>query len=167
MKMKIVTLLLIVSVSFNVGILFFFSNHWAMKKGFSGRRSSREYHWLKDRMRKELALTDDQARYIEKGRREFEADILPIKKELQQKRKELFTLAAGESIDDVKMDQLIQDITRLQITMERSVIIHMREVKKSLTPEQQEKFRETIERGFMKMPFDRRDTGADVGKSGR
>lgn len=164
MKMKIITIMLILSLGFNVGVLFFFGNHFLMKKSFSGKRHFQEDHWLKDTMRRECALTDEQAQKLEKEREGFEASIRPLKKELQQKRKELFAAVAGE-LPEVKTDQLIQDLTRLQIQMEKSVIAHMGEVKKSLTPEQQKKFLEMIEKGPMRMPFGfRKDRGSGPGK---
>ena len=148
MKSKIMTALLIVSLGLNLGVLAAVGNHWLHRRQFRGGIGAEDRP--EERMRKMLNLTTEQTKAMELDRKEFQKQIDPIRDELQKKRQDLFVLLDTDKVDQGKVDKLINDLSALQIKMERTVIGHLLEVKKNLTLEQQEKFKKIFKQGFIR-----------------
>lgn len=141
--------ILILSLGLNIGIIVTFGHHWFMEREF--RKGPGESRWLKDKMKKELNLTDEQVKFMEQDRAALRQEIKVIREELQKKRSELFTQVNAEKVDNQKIDQLINDITQLQVKVEKGIIGHLLNMKTHLTPEQQKKLTAAMQKGPMKM----------------
>lgn len=153
MKTRIMIILLILSLGLNLGVFATFGRHWLLKKEFG--RGHREDRWLRDRMQKELKLTDKQMEFIERNRGEIHKETKLIREGLQKKREELFDLVAADTVDEVKINTLINDLALLQTKMEKTIIGHLLNMKKNLTPEQQKKLKAVMQKGFARRPPDR------------
>lgn len=157
MKKKLVITVLVLSLGLNLGIIITFGHHWLTKREF--RRGPEESSWRKNKMKKELNLTDEQVKFMEQDRQIIDKEVRPIKEELQKKRKELFALLDVDNMDKAKIDQMINDLAQLQIKMEKTVIGHLITMRQHLTPDQQKKLKVIMQRGFMKMPPDMMEKG--------
>jgi Spy/CpxP family protein refolding chaperone len=146
MKNKILGFLLIISLGLNIGVLVTFGHHWFFKKGFD--KFPKESSWQKARVKKMLDLTDDQAKAMEEKRKQLQDTITPLKEELKNKRTELFTLLDSDNVDSLKADKLVNEISVLQMKIEKAVIEHSINVRKTLNPEQQKKFKAFLRKGF-------------------
>jgi len=152
MKNKVLAIILVLSLGLNLGILATFSRHWLSKREF--RKGPGENNWLKRKMQKELNLTDAQVAFMEQDRKNIDQEIKSIRKELRKKRVELFTMLDAEPVDRAKVDKLIDTISSLQAKIEKTVVGHLVTMKKNLTPEQQQKFKAIMPKGFMAPPPD-------------
>ena len=157
MKRKLMTILLVLSLGLNVGIIVTFGHHWFIEREF--KKGPGESNWLKNKMKKELNLTDPQIKFMEADREALHKEIKSIREQLQKKRSELFTLVDAEKVDNKKVDILINDLAQLQVKIEKVIIGHLLNMKTQLTPEQQKKLKEAMQKGPMKVPpeqeFDR------------
>lgn len=149
MKSKLLMVLLILSLGFNIGFMATFGHHWLMKKEFAN--CPKENSWHKAKVKKMLNLTDEQVQVMEKDRKELQYVINPIREELKNKRTELFNLLDTDNIDKAKLEKLIAEISSLQMAIEKNVIEHSINIRKNLTPEQQKKFKTFLKKGFEKM----------------
>ncbi|MDD5492987.1 MAG: periplasmic heavy metal sensor [bacterium] len=152
MKNKILAIILILSLGLNLGVLATFSRHWLNKRDF--RKGPGENNWHKRKIQKELNLTAAQVDFMEQDRKNIDQEIKSIRKELRKKRVELFTMLDTDPVDSVKADKLIDAISSLQAKIEKIVVSHLVTMKKNLTPEQQQKFKTIMPKGFMAPPPD-------------
>jgi Spy/CpxP family protein refolding chaperone len=150
MKRKLMTIVLVLSLGLNLGIIFTFGHHWFMEREF--RKGPGESSWFKNKMKKELNLTDEQVNFMEQDRAAIHQEVKALREELQKKRSELFKLVDAEKVDNQKIDHLINDLAQLQVKLEKVIIGHLLTMKSHLTPEQQKKLREAMKKGPMKMP---------------
>jgi Spy/CpxP family protein refolding chaperone len=159
MKNKILTIILILSLGLNLGVLATFGRHWINRKEF--RKGPGENNWIKKKIKKELNLTDAQVAFMEQDRKNIDQEIKSIRKELRNKRVELFTMLDAEPVDSAKADKLIDTISSLQSKIEKTVVGHLLAMKKNLTPEQQQKFKTIMPKGFMAPPPNQSGPGKD------
>lgn len=167
MKTKIIVILLVLSVAFNLGIIVTFGYHKLSRRDFRKEFDRAGGH--RNRMQKMFNLSEEQARFMDKDRGEIQKENKPIMDELEKKRTELFTLLNADKVDNTKVEKLINDIALLQVKIEKNVVSHLIKIRKNLTPQQQEKFKTIIPKGFMRMPPEeekRPPEGADMGKPG-
>ncbi len=157
MKNKALTIILILSLGLNLGVLARFSRHWLNRRDF--KRGPREHSWMKKKMQKELNLTESQCALMEQGRNNIDQELKSLREELKRKRIELFTALDTEPVDNVKVGQLIDNISALQAKIEKTVLGHLITMRKGLTPEQQQKFKAMMPRGFMTPPLDQPGQG--------
>ncbi|MDD5131752.1 MAG: Spy/CpxP family protein refolding chaperone [bacterium] len=150
MKNKIITVILVLSLGLNLGVVARISRHWLNKRDF--KKGQSENNWLKKKMQKELNLTDAQSAFMEQDRKNIDQEIKSIRAELGKKRAELFTMLDADPVDSAKADKLIDAISSLQAKIEKIVVGHLVTVKKNLTPEQQQRFKTIMPRGFMAPP---------------
>ncbi|MCB4792551.1 MAG: Spy/CpxP family protein refolding chaperone [Elusimicrobia bacterium] len=149
MKIKLLMVLLLLSLGFNLGVFVTFGHHCLLKKYFE--KGPKESSWHKNKIKKMLNLSEEQALYMEKDRKALQDTINPLKDELKAKRAELFAMLDSDSIDNSKVDKLIGEISVLQMKIEKNVVDHSLNIRKQLTPEQQKKFKEFLKKGFEKM----------------
>lgn len=157
MKNKIITIVLILSLGLNLGVVVTFSRHWLNRREF--KKGPGENNWLKRKMQKELNLTEAQVTFMEQDRKKIDQEIKPVRAELKIKRAELFALLDADPVDSGKADKLIDAISSLQAKIEKTVVGHLVTMKKNLTPEQQKKFKTIMPRGFIASPPDQPGQG--------
>ncbi len=157
MKNKGLTIILILSLGLNIGVLARFSRHWLSRRGYKER--PRESNWMRKKMQKELCLSDAQVGFVEQDRKNIDQELKAVREELKRKRIELFTALDSEPVDQVKVDKLIDTVSSLQARIEKTVMAHLIKMKKNLTPEQQQKFKAIMPRGFMPPPPDQPGQG--------
>ena len=150
MKTKYLVILLVLSLGFNLGVAVTFGHHCMLKKEFKGHAG--EGSWQKNKARKMLGLTDEQAKLMEKDREELQSVLKPIGEDLKNKRIELYSLLEADNVDRPKVDKLVNEIAALQVKMEKTVIEHSLKIRQNLTPEQRVKFREFFRKHSGKMP---------------
>jgi Spy/CpxP family protein refolding chaperone len=151
MKRKIIIIVLIVSLALNIGVILSFGRHWMLKREFR-KGPEGENSWIKNRIKKELNLTDEQVKVMEQDRLELRQLTAPIKDDLRKKRAQLFTLLNDDKVDNAKVDKLIDEISLLQAKVEKTVINHLSSMRKNLTPEQRSRFRSFMQKGLPGMP---------------
>jgi Spy/CpxP family protein refolding chaperone len=157
MKNKVLTVILILSLGLNLGVVVTFSRHWLSRRDF--KKGPGENTWLKRKMQKELNLTEAQVTFMEQHRKNIDQELKPIRQELKRKRAELFALLDADPVDSAKADKLIDSISSLQAKIEKTVVGHLVTMKKNLTSEQQQKFKAIMPRGFMAPPPDQPGMG--------
>lgn len=138
MKTKILTILLIISLGINVGVIFAF--------GFRGRRAPRlRPEFRRERLQRSLDLTDEQNQMFEKYRKELNNQLAPLREKIHQKRRELLALLKADTIEEEKVNAVLAEIANLQAEIEKNVVHHSIKIRKMLTPEQQKKFITVLE----------------------
>lgn len=149
MNTKLLKILLILSLGFNLGIVITFGHHWLMRKEFKKWPEESSRH--KKFMHKTLGLTDEQAKLMDNNRESLEKEIFPLKEELKKKRLELASLLDADTVDNSKIETLTADISLLQMKIEKNVINNSINIRKILTIEQQKKFKAFLKKGFQNM----------------
>ena len=93
-----------------------------------------------DQMKRELALSAEQAAQLDVYRTMFHAEIDSLSAQLVVARTELAHALSKDKLDTARVNSASQDIGRLQASAQRKVISHLLSVKSILNPAQQEKF---------------------------
>jgi Spy/CpxP family protein refolding chaperone len=150
MKTKAMAVLLILSLGFNIGVIFTFGHHW-FERGEFGRWHHKG-SFGENKFHKMLNLTEEQKKLMENDREEMQKVLAPIRKDLENKRAELFALLDSDNVDNSKVDKLINDISLCQMMIEKTVVEHSVNIRKSLTPAQQKEFKAFLKKSFQKMP---------------
>ncbi len=91
-------------------------------------------------IQKELGLNQRQMKEFESHFDRFRTDTRPLVDSLREIRRDLNREIAGEEPNAAKLDQLTDEIGRLEISLQKRTVEHMLETKSFLTPEQQKKF---------------------------
>ncbi len=139
MKTRILIIALIVSMGFNLGMILTIGwRIWGIRQPGCG--------WHQSTLRDQFDLTAEQIDILERKRNEMQEKLLPIRKELLEKRRELLILQKGETLDEDRLDSLLSEIVRLQYRLEKTVVIHMNDVKGVLNEEQRVQFYCHLER---------------------
>ncbi len=86
------------------------------------------------------SLTADQKAKLEDIRKVFFPKVAQIREDLRSKRSVLADLLFSDVIDKPAIAEKMEEITALQINLEKEVIDHILEEKVLLTPEQQTQF---------------------------
>jgi Spy/CpxP family protein refolding chaperone len=90
------------------------------------------------------SLTADQKAKLEDIRKVFFPKVAQIREDLRSKRSVLADLLFSDVIDKPAIAEKMEEITALQINLEKEVIDHILEEKMLLTPEQQRLFYQII-----------------------
>lgn len=142
MSKKTLTWLLVFSVMLNISTIITFSYFRWMKTGKpkpgSHKRDHREY------FNKQLGLTEVQSDSMESLRSRFWKDIKPLRIQLDNARKELFEILKQDSLDDLKMNLKIDEISEIQKLMQQKTIENFLQHQSILDPEQNKKFIEIM-----------------------
>lgn len=94
----------------------------------------------------ELSLSSVQLKALRERTIPFRAEIDRRRREMIEKRRVLVALMRSERPDKKTIDATVGQISRMQEEMQRRITNHMLEVKGSLSPEDQRKFLDLIER---------------------
>ena len=141
MKTRILIIALVVSMGFNLGMILTIGlNIRGIRRPGCG--------WHQSTIREQFDLTLEQIDILEEKRNEMQEKLLPIKKELLEKRRELLILQKGETLDEDRLDSLLSEIVHLQYNLEKTVVVHMNDVKGVLNEEQRVQFYCHLERGL-------------------
>jgi Spy/CpxP family protein refolding chaperone len=108
-------------------------------------------------IQKELGLNEQQMKEFESHFNKFRDVTRPLVDSLREIRMELNREIAAEHPNTANLDQLTDEIGRLEISLQKRTIEHMLETKNFLTPEQQKKFFSLFREGQRQMrnPMDR------------
>jgi Spy/CpxP family protein refolding chaperone len=113
----------------------------------------------------ELGLNEQQMKEFESHFNKFRDETMPLVDSLREIRTELNRQIAEEQPNTAKLDQLANEIGRLENSLQKRTIKHMLETKKFLTPEQQKKFFSLFQQG-QKQPGGPMDRGRMEGGPG-
>lgn len=145
MKNKILIAVLVISLGVNLGlILTFVFRIWEAK--------TYECGWHRPALRQRLHLTPEQIIILENRRAAMQEKIKPMQEELKEKRLELLDLQKSEPLDTVKLDSLLALMSRLQYEIEKTVFLHMNEIKGLLSKDQKVRFFEQVKRHLCPEP---------------
>jgi Spy/CpxP family protein refolding chaperone len=111
-----------------------------------------------EQMKRELALSTDQAARLDVLRTTFHAEIDSLSMQLVAARTQLAHTLLENKLDTARVDSVLDDISRLQSSAQRKVISHLLSVNSILTPEQQ--------KTFFAIVLDRFSSAADQPMSG-
>jgi Spy/CpxP family protein refolding chaperone len=149
MKVKVLFVLLIISVGLNIGFL--------IRSGFQktqteplSRFQADNHGWHNSFLCRNLELTPEQVKIMEKYRIEVEEQTFPFREELRRKRLELFEFIKNEKIGEAELGNLLIDISTLQVKIEKEFIYHLLTIKKVFTPDQMKKFDFFLKKGLCK-----------------
>jgi len=96
----------------------------------------------------ELQLNEAQAEDIENTRLSFENDVATVNSHLTEKQYELFELVKSPNPDYNKIDSVIEEIARLQVSLQKNAVRNLIREKNTLTPVQQQKYFSAFENRF-------------------
>jgi Spy/CpxP family protein refolding chaperone len=139
MKLKILTILLMVSLAFNLGIL--------VKVVFKStpaepaqKAACIQYHWKDSHICRQLNLSGQQVQQMEKYREQFQDRISPLQLELEKERLKLFQVLKQETLVQGEADKILRQISHLQTEIQKSFIQHFFQIKGIFDKDQQEQF---------------------------
>ncbi len=138
MKNKLLTFGLILLFVVNISALVTFAyNRWVKPPSKFHPPSSVESAPL---MPRQLSLSHEQLKCFGDIRSSYEAEIQEIQAQIQEKRRTLVGEMKKDSPDMASIDKLIEEISRLQVEMQKKAVLNLFKEKEVLTPEQREKF---------------------------
>ena len=109
------------------------------------------YTWCESSvLEKELGLSSEQKKQIVSLDKTFELDTGKTCRELHNKRKALNAALLKPQTDEKEIDSIILEISNLQGTLEKRVVLHLLKIKQVLTTVQQKKFFSMIEEEMCK-----------------
>jgi len=76
----------------------------------------------------------------------MQKNIFPLRKNLNEKRKELFVMAKSGKIDEKKKQNLLKEMSSLQMQIEGMSLDNIVRIRNVLTPEQAEKMNKSFEK---------------------
>ncbi|OQB21689.1 MAG: zinc resistance protein [candidate division BRC1 bacterium ADurb.Bin183] len=91
-----------------------------------------------------LQLTNEQNIKKDELHKKMCADIQPLREISSQKRLELMQLIAHDPADRQAIDAKLKEISKIQNDMQQRIVEHLLEMKKILTPAQQQKLFDTM-----------------------
>lgn len=114
-----------------------------------GKGNHGEMGMLHGKLAEKLNLTAEQKTKLQEMWKAFKESNKATHEQIQQNRKQLHELTSTENYSRTQAEQLIKHNSELQAKMKIAMLNQMEEMKKVLTPEQQQKFKELrAERGF-------------------
>ena len=135
------------SIVYNAAIILTVVNLVAFGTLLYNRWSTRQATSLSDQrdqrfeqMKRELALSTEQAAQLDVYRTTFHAEIDSLSTQLVAARTQLAHALLEDKLDTARVNSNLDTISRLQSSAQRKVISHLLSVKSILNPEQQDKF---------------------------
>jgi hypothetical protein len=98
----------------------------------------------------ELSLRPEQLNTMKERAIDFRAEIDRRRKEIAEKRLLMLNLVRADIPDRRAIDTAISDISRMQEEMQRVVVMHILEEKRTLDKDQQKRFIDLIENAMTK-----------------
>ncbi len=145
MKTKTITVLLILSLLFNIAFI--------SGLGYRVfRKSHKEHSQQKEapsRTRESLNLTEEQKAKLDEFRKMFSPKADQIRDRLVEERKVLVDLVTKEKIDSLEIENQLKQVGKFQMEMERKVVFQMISEKRIMNPEQREIFNRILTHRIM------------------
>jgi len=139
MKIRILSLLFIISLAFNLGILV--KVFWLAPRQEAAREAECVYdNWNKCSKGLKLDLSCQQVETLETYRKKLREQMAPYKSKLENKRVQLFRELQQETFDDAKINGHLQEMVHLQTGIQKLFVQHFFEIKKIFNNRQQEQF---------------------------
>jgi len=158
MKTRVLWLLLLLSVAFNLGVVGTVAYHrrgsHEEKQCATGPASSKAVLY------KELQLTPEQARQMDRFRADLQKRVEGSRAEMPRLRKAFLELLASPQSDHEAISRKLAEMGRVQMQIQQAVVDHLLAEKGVLSPKQQSKFLEMLERRFQRE--DHQGTGAPL-----
>ncbi len=123
---------------------------WLYYRAVNGRkvRMSEVRSEQFEEVRHKLALSPGQVDDFNKYRSSFYARMDSLSAQLTKERTELINDIWQTPADTARIDALLNGISRAQSAAQRTIIAHLTEIRRILTPRQQEKLRAIVLRRF-------------------
>jgi Spy/CpxP family protein refolding chaperone len=141
MKEKIITFILIFSLTINIAALitmgYFWGKDYTGKKDFSTADGSSP-------LVSGLSLDTRQRGKMQRLRQSFQEETSPMRNSLITKREELVTLLNSETLDRSAIEEKLKEINQVQFQIQAAVIDNLLEEKTYLNPRQQKRYGEFI-----------------------
>jgi len=93
-----------------------------------------------EQMRRELALSPEQAAQLDLYRTDFHAELDSLSSQLVLVRTHLAHALLENTLDTVRVNSSVECVGQLQSSAQRKVIAHLLSVKSILNPDQQKRF---------------------------
>lgn len=139
MKSKVITVILIISLGINIGLLASYVYQQLTGKRIEERDVTKR-GWRRGRLRYKLKLDEDQLKKVEIIQETTYLKINPIRDTLKIRREELTNLLKNSQLDKSKLQNLIKEIANLQAEIELIYSEQIWQMKEILTSEQQQQF---------------------------
>lgn len=112
----------------------------------SGTQGQRQKWWQDERMKAELALTDDQSAEVESIFQASRPKLQDSKRQLESLEEELSEMVRARVADEVDVAQLIDRVeaARSELSKERTLMLYR--MHRILTPDQNAKLKEIYDR---------------------
>ncbi len=91
-------------------------------------------------MQRMLNLTDEQQSQMQEMMLKLQKELIPLRSQLQQLKGELKLAMTADKFDEAKVRKLVKDMEKIRSQIHLKKLLHKREVRNMLTPEQQVKF---------------------------
>jgi Spy/CpxP family protein refolding chaperone len=110
------------------------------RHGMRGHRGMRLQHDLA-RLTQQLTLSDEQRAQVQTLLRTHAKDVIRLKAEIQTMALDVLPLLEADPTDFATVKQLVQTIAAKKADLRLAQITEMQDIRKLLTPEQQQQFR--------------------------
>ena len=144
MKNSTLKFLLLISLILNISFLgaagfqyYKKTTYWTSPFGYKMKKD----HFLFE----ELSLRPDQMKTMRETATKFRTGIDERRQAIATKRKELITLMRQDNHDRNAIAAVVSEISGMQEEMQRTIVMHMLNMKAGLDKEQQKKFLDLIE----------------------
>jgi Spy/CpxP family protein refolding chaperone len=144
MKIRLLIILFIISLAFNLGVLV-----KVLLKSTPERHVHEEYvhevgcaheDWKESHFCRQLNLSCQQLDQMEKYRIQFQKQISPLTMKLEKERLELFHLLKKDTLDEKGANEILQQISNYQNEIQKCFIHHFFQTKKLFNSDQQKRF---------------------------
>jgi len=142
MSRKTIIILLIISVCINVGLLATLFIRPFPFHDMPPDRFPRLNKWIED----ELNLTKDQKKMIDEIVKSDEDDMKALGIEIHEKKKELALLLGSPNPNPATIDQMLSEISTLELELQKKIANKVVTINSVLTPEQQKLLNDRMEK---------------------
>lgn len=148
MKKRLLLILFLISLGFNIGLVTWISVKKTYHETIVSGCQMGLCNWRQSPLRHELNLTTLQIEKLETAFQELQNNIKPLQDELQKKRAALAAFLKTDPVSSQELDQLINAITMSQGAIERHYILHFLQIKPLLNENQQRRMHDCLEKCF-------------------
>jgi len=140
MKSKLMVIVLVISLAINIGIVSVVVHKHFARRGFLGGGPAFFARRAPGPMfSKMLDLTKEQKDKIGIFQEETHKYTSPLMKNLQEKRKKLFEMVKSGKVDQKKKQELLKEISELQVQIESVTVDSIVKMRGAMTEEQLKK----------------------------
>lgn len=144
MKIKILIILFIISLAFNLGflvkVLFKSTTQGHAHEGNVHEVGCAHEDWKESSVCRQLNLTCQQLDQMERYRIQFQNRISPLTTKLEKERLELFHLLKKDTLDEKGVNEILKQISNYQNEIQKCFIHHFFQTKRLFNNDQQKRF---------------------------